>query len=1351
MREIFLSELVKDVLGPRNGVKEILEGNPKSEYITGVLSPRNAAPERDPDVEAEITGAPEDAIGFACYEEDVDDKDVLFSSLLQSTLDPRALPHSIGISFLVQSKDGSPSIKLCVTWARYLPQNQEQNKWRRFPRFWISSPIILRNGRQYIYINGSGKQVSRADNAEISIHIISRTTNDRVWHVNVYLVNEITGDSERAKVEEHIFQPQIRIKCLKGSKILPQPREIREDSGVRDPEDLELDFLYRNSPIMAKGYMCSAIWKEIDPERPHHDSTIESIRPKSPPFYWVDGEFVESVVGRAIREEFTCPDVRTEFVPIYPVEAPLLEWDERWGNQPELRAEVLAETWEPSEISKRLMPLIHGYERWINNLKNEIFDLSPEERRIAERILNRCNDVIDRMKKGINLLIQDQDVRLAFCFANKVMDIQARWTRRKGLKWYPYQLAFILTVLESIVNPSSSERDVCDLLWVPTGAGKTEAYLAVAAFTMAYRRRRALRRRSGDRTGGGVSVISRYTLRLLTIQQFRRTLKMITACEYLRIAGLASGEPVGWRPQNCPIRDDFIWGSARFSIGLWVGGNVTPNRLNDTYNPATNCLIPGALSILKGERGDGEPAQIIECPVCGAILAIPEGGLEAGRDHTIHLIIRSTFSTSRIQQTLVNYSPPSSFSITLLNVSVHQIISSYHTLSLRLRSSRPLRSDDVDGLWSDIRRYLKNKGITAELVSARASRPGYFILYYTTSRGGLRGRDFEIYCPNPECELNKNVLWIEGVPKDCGWLDVARGIFRNYRSQTGARNREYRILQNGHRSLELPDGMVFRMIPEFCRNKLPGVGFRICDYYLSTRIPVPALTVDEQVYCHPPSFVVATVDKFARLPFEPRCSSLFGNVEFYHARFGYYRKYLISPSAGSPDHNGHPPGAARGQRLHVPVQSFDPPDIIIQDELHLIEGPLGSLAGIYETAIDFLSRNGNVGVKYIAATATVKRAEEQVKSLFIRRLLLFPPPGLTIDNRFFLKFRKAHPLDEEKPGRLYVGICAPGRGPHTPIIRIWSRLLQTAWNIAQTTGDSIDPFWTLVGYFNAVRELAGARNLYRQDIPERIRHISGNNPRQLFDDKTYELSSRTPSTNLPSILSILDRRYPDAPDALFTTSMFGTGVDVGRLSLMVVHGQPKTTSAYIQATGRVGREHGALVVTFYRATRPRDLSHYEFFCGYHQTLDKFMEDLTVAPFSQGTLDRAAGPVAVGILRNMRQSLISWYRDECAVEMGRSRNEPEVQVIPLEFEERSQKQPEGRKPISGEVRKYLEAKLDDWQQGARRNNNLIYAEYFTPRRPVVLGDLRHQHAGLPVIYRNTPQSLREIEETTGFET
>ncbi len=282
--------------------------------------------------------------------------------------------------------------------------------------------------------------------------------------------------------------------------------------------------------------------------------------------------------------------------------------------------------------------------------------------------------------------------------------------------------------------------------------------------------------------------------------------------------------------------------------------------------------------------------------------------------------------------------------------------------------------------------------------------------------------------------------------------------------------------------------------------------------------------------------------------------------------------------------------------------------------------------------------------------------------------------------------------------------------------------------------------------------------MYRQDIPQRVNKIATNQQRNLDDENALELSSRTPSTDLPAILDILARPVPSAADCLFCTSMFGTGVDISRIGLMVVNGQPKTTSTYIQSTGRVGRRKGALVVTFLRATRPRDLSHYEFFTGYHRQLHRFVEPVTTNPFAPGVLERTAGPISVFLLRNMQNTTVNWHLSETACEMKSKRSTaPEINKITNLIASRGasqQKDIVGEDRVYNEIKNVLSKKFDQWQSIAANNPNLKYVEYAIgqpPIFPVVLGNYQHKHARLAVVYENAPMSLRDVEETTGFQT
>jgi hypothetical protein len=540
--------------------------------------------------------------------------------------------------------------------------------------------------------------------------------------------------------------------------------------------------------------------------------------------------------------------------------------------------------------------------------------------------------------------------------------------------------------------------------------------------------------------------------------------------------------------------------------------------------------------------------------------------------------------------------------------------------------------------------------------------------------------------------------------------------------------------------------------------------------FIAERIPIPACTIDDQVYHRCPSLVIATVDKFARLAFEPKAGTLFGNVTHYHARWGYYRESCPPAINGTPERIAlHPPV----ENLHVPVEPFLPPALIIQDELHLLEGPLGSMVGVYETAIDALSEREVQGIivrsKYVASSATVRQAESQVQALFVRSLAPFPPSATRVDDRFFARTSESHPLECGNAGRLYVGISGPGKGAQTPIVRIWSTLLQEAWKLkCAGAGDELDSFWTLVGYFNALRELAGALALYRQDIPERLQEQS--NYRRLYPHP-MELSSRASSLDLPSMLEKLGKNWSE--DAVLATSMFGTGVDVDRLGLMVVHGQPKTTSSYIQATGRVGRRNGGLVVTFFRVSRPRDLDHYEFFTGYHRRLYQAVEPVTVTPFAPRARERCLGPLAAALLRQaariagvsvdypwrVEQRVTGGFFSEASA-MAIRRHEPEVEALLTLFEQRAQQQPDGRRPPAETVKIEAASELDLWTSIAysivraadRVNDRLVYSESAmtrTPERGVVLGDAQHQLRQLPVAFDNAPTSLRDVEETTQF--
>ncbi|GAB4537254.1 MAG: DISARM system helicase DrmA [Anaerolineae bacterium] len=1360
-RDLILIALIREVLGPRHGPHEILPENqdPRDEYITGVLAPARAL--RSPDeIEADIDEVIEET---SSEDDQVTQGYVVVPGVFSPALDPKSLPRSIGLSFTVQASDGPPQIEVCATWARYQPH---QDGWQRQPAAFLTGPV--RADQNQVWIAAEG----------VRLQLRSRSLPDSSWRISLFLVNvtEVTGDG-RLATSDHIFQPQMRVSCCPGTSLVPvwtvgASNLLDSPSDSLAAEDASLALLYRERTALARGHLCGAIWRTIDPERPH--PTLPSLG--EAPFAWTDAV----MAPESERAKFSPADVRTELVPCYPIEAPHMNWDEQFGPPPVLDPQILSETWQPEQVRDRLQPLVEGYQAWIQGQQLLVASLPSGQRPVAETHLHQCRQAADRIQQAIETLATDEDARLAFCFANKAIALQSRWTRGQVLTWRPFQLAFILLNVPALADPFHPDRRTCDLLWFPTGGGKTEAYLGLAAFTLALRRRRARRNRDrdGDRTGAGVGVLSRYTLRLLTIQQFRRALGVITACEMLRVWGLDSPPgPVGWRPHGCSNHESFLWGGLRFSAGLWVGGGVAPNNLlsiGPVPGPDGLTFYVGALDILQGASREydgpnqalqrnirasrhleigGEPAQVLSCPCCRAILTVPDEGLGPGQ-HTLHFIFQGGRTTT---PPLTQFLPAGSgLSIDAATLTPHAA-PGYRTLSLTftIPDERSLSARQVDEWWYQT--IASALGQQVRLLSAHPARPGYFINTYDNSQNNARQCDFDIYCPNPECELNQHV-WAEQVP-------LSRAS-RSAPSSSGSGQLSLGVMAT-EQTAELPatPDMQWEEVPEWCR--------RGKTKWVSNRIPIPANTVDDQIYHRCPSLVIATVDKFARLAFEPKAAALFGNVDHYHSRWGYYREGCPPSSSGNlpSGYQPHPPGRSRGNPLHMPVAAFAPPDLILQDELHLIEGPLGSMVGLYETAIDPLCQRQQDGQaivpKYIASTATVRQAEPQVQAIFDRRLAQFPPWATSADDRFFARDQEIHPQESDRPGRLYVAICAPGKGAQTPIVRIWSALLQSTyerWQANQTP--EVDRFWTLVGYFNAIRELAGALSLFRQDIPERITFQTGTGARPL--DRWLELSSRASSLDLPALLERLTISAPEALDAVFATSMFGTGVDVDRLNLMVVHGQPKTTASYIQATGRVGRQGGGLVVTFFRASRPRDLDHYEFFTGYHRALYRHVEPITVAPFSPRARERGLGPLAVILLRHateldgqpvslewrVQQRVSGGYFAQ-AHWMGPHRHDPEVTVIPDLLERRAGQQPTGRRPPAGVTAQEAASELDRWAALAGLNpdpDRFVYSEPAVlrpPERHVVLGDAQHRAQGLSEAYENAPQSLREVEETTGF--
>lgn len=1276
MRKEMIKGVIEEIRGPRYGPEEVISYDPWDEYLIGTVIPTRWKRQSNSPSSENLNYSELD---------DGDEKTLALAG--NSILNPSSQIKSFGMSFLVE--EVSPKIDICITWSRYFKDDVSENAfslkgditerteksafWKRKSFGKICSIMI---DEEY----NKGKYLNIEDSEDGLIRLfIKRSNYDNKSHLSIYLVNDLNPTPSRKKfrpeTEDCIFQPSIRINLEKD------PVGLRTNIKSTNV----LDFLYNQRSVLAHGHLCSVIWKKIDYVKEF--SEFEYL-------LWPD-----SILNNQDSKfsEFEEPTLRSEFAPLYPINLPDLDFN---LEGLELSAEKLS-NFTQQELYDNFQVLVNEYDNWIKENEIEAEELFKNKKISKEDyelitdengLLSKQKDTLCRLKKGIDLIKNKRLVYLAFCFANRTIFLQDSWKKKLNdddstFNWRIFQIAFILLNLESICNDESIDKNILDLLWIPTGGGKTEAYLGIMAFTISLRRLKSYFGKSKEKTGAGVSVISRYTLRLLTVQQFRRTLKMITAAEYLRVYKCNNGA-IGWRPDNCSFEGDWIYGSVRFSVGMWVGGAVTPLHLLSRPKYGN-----GAMDILKGDgkNTSGNPAQILKCPVCGSWLSVPKDGL-TDNENKIHIVIKSNLDQDKIEDKLKIFEQLDYIKKPVI-VSTKNNEKGFFTLSFIFNDSITQKK-----FKSNIINELKKSFGIASL--------GDYLVGYFKSRGRLgEGRtsetDYEIWCTNPDCDLN--TFWNEGCPMP------------------------------SENTFEFPDGNFERCIES--------------PFIHGTKIPIPAYLIDEHVYHRCPSVIVSTADKIARLSFEPRAAAIFGNVDKYNKYYGYCRKDLF-PNQESDI----------CIRENVPITPFLAPDLIIQDELHLMNGPLGSLFGLYEVMVNALIEKQGGKPKYIASTATINNAEHQAKLLFSKKVSQFPPYGLDISNSFYVRENDDEIWSKSDSGRVYLGIYAPGMGAFTHQVRIYGRLLKIAQDFKDKDGIDINKFWTVVGYYNTIKELGSAIALYKDDLRARIKHISPeNNARDIMPDgDSIELSSRIDSTDLPIILDTLERDglrdYPKY-NAIFTTSMFGTGVDISHLSTMVMNAQPKTTGDYIQATGRIGRDNGGLVVDLFRSGRPRDLNHYELFSSYHSRINREVEPISVSPFSQGCLSKGLGPSLVAFLRNASNLKKDWtiksdarviLEENAMDDIDYYRNFLESYLEDMKFSDTKIK----------DILDIFDSEVQNWYDCAEISDILHYYEYVVvgdPKFNVVLGDPLHESDNNDTdrVYKNAPQSLREVEDTLEF--
>jgi hypothetical protein len=519
---------------------------------------------------------------------------------------------------------------------------------------------------------------------------------------------------------------------------------------------------------------------------------------------------------------------------------------------------------------------------------------------------------------------------------------------------------------------------------------------------------------------------------------------------------------------------------------------------------------------------------------------------------------------------------------------------------------------------------------------------------------------------------------------------------------------------------------------------------------------LPVLTVDEEIYRLTPSLVIATVDKLAQLPWKAATATLFGLVATECTRHGWQ-----NPAFTSFCRSGHRASGGLPAAEVRPAIRLRPPDLIIQDELHLISDALGSMVGLYETAVDRLSsfpHNGRaVRPVLVASTATVRRAHDQAEQVFARRLTVFPPPLLDAGETFFSAIEKP---STNTPGRRYRGVLAPGERLKSVEIRVVSALMEHAQYLLDRYGTAADPYMTVVDYFTSTRELAGMRRLVEDDVADRLASQQVRTRRRR--PRVDELTGRMPSSRIAESLAELERPYDPAfdstaaldefrrdpsareravqriqpVDVLLATSMLQVGVDVQRLGLMVVTGQPKNAAEYIQATSRIGRDprRPGLVVTIYQWSRPRDLAHYESFGYDHATFGLRVEGLTTTPFSDRALDRGLTGVLVTALRHSGVAALSNVAAQTVPLSG-----PGVIALIGDVERRAARVTHDQQR-AGQVGAALQHRLDSWYG---RRQAVITGLLGYEVGADVTGLLRDPDAGGWDLW-SAPFSLREVE-------
>ncbi|MCG3134081.1 MAG: hypothetical protein HMLKMBBP_01367 [Planctomycetes bacterium] len=1072
-----------DLVGPGPGdelAEERLPGwiRPSNWYIAGFLVPTGTPPEKRSDSDEDEQDDPLEIGGLA--EESNEERKAAKKAYF---------PSSMGLSFLVPA--ASRALDVTVRWGEYEhaefegPDGAKLPAWRRRPREEVVHVPLDGDGelRAFDVPQSLGLQLQVVEQS-VSGEAFRGRLAEGTRSVSLFLVNHRTPSADDPE-PTYAFQTELEV--AGDHPFDPRP-DVRGADSHPDWDEQVADLHYAGTPEYATGHGVAADW------------TLEA--------------------GK-------CRLIRTVWIPSAEVEKTVPA--PRMGV--ELGMDALGALADGAAAEAALRPLEAQYRDWLAERITRLGEHAGAQRETAEELLRLAGVAADRMEQGIALLARDDQALDAFRVANRAVAeaLRRRLPDVTAPKWHPFQLAFLLLNLTGLADPTSPQRDTVDLLFFPTGGGKTEAYLGLAAFAMVLRR---LRHPSDDgRRAAGTTVIMRYTLRLLTLDQLGRAAGLVCALELER------------------SKDTARYGTWPFEIGLWVGKATTPNILGEKGDQRSDTARAKLRRFKSNPHHNEPPIPIESCPWCA----------------------------KRFE--------PASFSL--------------------------LPNEDAP-------------------------------------------RELRIVCANPVCA--------------------------------------------------------------FARDRA-----------------LPIVAVDESIYRRLPAFLIATVDKFASLPWVGPSGAILGGAD----RFA--SDEFLGPA--------QPKG---GKRLAAPLL---PPDLIIQDELHLIAGPLGTMAGLFETAIDALCTREidgrTVRPKIVASTATVRRAQDQVQALFGRsQTQVFPPPGPDRRDCFFACTRTA----DAEPARLYLGIASQGRNPKALMRRVVLALMGAGEKSYRDAGghqnrdNPADPYMTVLGYFNSLRELGGARRILEEEVQNTLKAYGARKrlgeERGLFQDRrtfseVLELTSRVSTDKVAAARRRLGEPFhaEQRVDCAIATNMISVGLDVPRLGLMVVLGQPKTHSEYIQATSRVGRTSKApgLVVTLFNMHKPRDRSHYERFRHYHESFYRSVEVASVTPFSARALDRGFAAALVTFARHVQRELTPPEGVERLPEVRRALEERLLRAFLARVDEQPIEDEDDRAACRRSVQDRVVAHLDSWRK--------------------VLDDYRS--GGAPVEYqkyesrkKSKPKSLlREMLETS----